>query len=409
MLSPALFRRENDGAGSARLRGAATPSIGASCRTSGRPAYGRPSPVRYLGRGSRRGSKWSVGSAKPVSRRRPPSGARLGLLSTTACLYTSRSIPNIGASIGLAPRSLPVSGNSTSASASSDPTSHPQSPLWPCFSDFALNRSESPRSPPASGSERPEPNALTGSGSSVSASAPQPAVSPPSSLRLLHPDALLLLPRLPLIRRPLRSDRPPVPAGLHIPRAPRQTDGQLTGKQRACFGAFSFWGGVQQSSSVPAGESRPEMSPPSNLTSHRVDATSDSDDQGALAAPTATPAVAAGHAPVSAPAATAAAAAAAGGDAPLEASTGAETLLLAAVRAGADVCFANPGTTEMWMVSALDRLWPAVRPVLCLHENVATGAADGERLPDETSESIGGVWCLHAWEAGLSPRARGPP
>ncbi|EFJ41132.1 hypothetical protein VOLCADRAFT_98943 [Volvox carteri f. nagariensis] len=57
--------------------------------------------------------------------------------------------------------------------------------------------------------------------------------------------------------------------------------------------------------------------------------------------------------------------------------TGAEALLLAAVRAGADVCFANPGTTEMWLVSALDRLWPAVRPILCLQENVATGAADG--------------------------------
>ncbi|GIL62820.1 hypothetical protein Vafri_16971 [Volvox africanus] len=57
--------------------------------------------------------------------------------------------------------------------------------------------------------------------------------------------------------------------------------------------------------------------------------------------------------------------------------TRAEALLLAAVRGGADVCFANPGTTEMWLVSAMDRLWPAVRPVLCLQENVATGAADG--------------------------------
>ncbi|KAG2443900.1 hypothetical protein HXX76_002240 [Chlamydomonas incerta] len=31
----------------------------------------------------------------------------------------------------------------------------------------------------------------------------------------------------------------------------------------------------------------------------------------------------------------------------------------------------------MWVVAALDAVWPAVRPVLCLHENVATGAADG--------------------------------
>lgn len=57
--------------------------------------------------------------------------------------------------------------------------------------------------------------------------------------------------------------------------------------------------------------------------------------------------------------------------------TGAEALLAAAMRAGVHVCFANPGTTEMWMVSALDYFWPAIRPVLCLHENVATGAADG--------------------------------
>ncbi|KXZ51227.1 hypothetical protein GPECTOR_13g714 [Gonium pectorale] len=59
------------------------------------------------------------------------------------------------------------------------------------------------------------------------------------------------------------------------------------------------------------------------------------------------------------------------------AATGAEALLRAAVAAGADVVFANPGTTEMWLVAAMDTLWPAVRPVLCLHENVATGAADG--------------------------------
>ena len=39
-------------------------------------------------------------------------------------------------------------------------------------------------------------------------------------------------------------------------------------------------------------------------------------------------------------------------------------------------CFANPGTSEMQFVSALDRQ-PKMRPVLCLFEGVATGAADG--------------------------------
>ena len=56
--------------------------------------------------------------------------------------------------------------------------------------------------------------------------------------------------------------------------------------------------------------------------------------------------------------------------------TGAEALVRAAVDAGARVCFANPGTTEMPLVTALDRV-PGVRAVLGLHENVCTGAADG--------------------------------
>jgi len=46
-----------------------------------------------------------------------------------------------------------------------------------------------------------------------------------------------------------------------------------------------------------------------------------------------------------------------------------------AAAAGIEVCFANPGTTELPLVLALDRM-TAIRPVLCLHENVATGAAD---------------------------------
>lgn len=55
---------------------------------------------------------------------------------------------------------------------------------------------------------------------------------------------------------------------------------------------------------------------------------------------------------------------------------GAESLVhtLAASRVG--VCFANPGTSEMHFVAALDRI-PGVRCVLTLFEGVATGAADG--------------------------------
>ncbi|MBI1180161.1 MAG: acetolactate synthase large subunit [Alphaproteobacteria bacterium] len=55
---------------------------------------------------------------------------------------------------------------------------------------------------------------------------------------------------------------------------------------------------------------------------------------------------------------------------------GAEALVATAISEGIEVCFANPGTTEMPMVLALDAV-PGLRGVLCLHENVATGAADG--------------------------------
>jgi acetolactate synthase I/II/III large subunit len=55
---------------------------------------------------------------------------------------------------------------------------------------------------------------------------------------------------------------------------------------------------------------------------------------------------------------------------------GAQALIATAVRKGIAVCFANPGTTEMPLVLALDQV-PGLRGILCLHENVATGAADG--------------------------------
>jgi acetolactate synthase I/II/III large subunit len=55
---------------------------------------------------------------------------------------------------------------------------------------------------------------------------------------------------------------------------------------------------------------------------------------------------------------------------------GARSLLSTLVDAGVDVCFANPGTSEMHFVAALDDV-PAMRGVLCLFEGVVTGAADG--------------------------------
>jgi acetolactate synthase I/II/III large subunit len=55
---------------------------------------------------------------------------------------------------------------------------------------------------------------------------------------------------------------------------------------------------------------------------------------------------------------------------------GARALLSTLVDAGVGVCFANPGTSEMHFVAALDDV-PAMRGVLCLFEGVVTGAADG--------------------------------
>lgn len=55
---------------------------------------------------------------------------------------------------------------------------------------------------------------------------------------------------------------------------------------------------------------------------------------------------------------------------------GAESLLRTAAAAGIEICFANPGTTEMPFVAAFDKV-KAVRPILGLFEGVCTGAADG--------------------------------
>ncbi|BBY53201.1 acetolactate synthase large subunit [Mycobacterium koreense] len=55
---------------------------------------------------------------------------------------------------------------------------------------------------------------------------------------------------------------------------------------------------------------------------------------------------------------------------------GAQALITTLVDCGVQVCFANPGTSEMHFVAALDAV-PQMRGVLCLFEGVATGAADG--------------------------------
>ena len=55
---------------------------------------------------------------------------------------------------------------------------------------------------------------------------------------------------------------------------------------------------------------------------------------------------------------------------------GADLLMRSLAECGVEICFANPGTSEMHLVAALDAA-PGIRPVLTLQENVASGAADG--------------------------------
>ena len=54
---------------------------------------------------------------------------------------------------------------------------------------------------------------------------------------------------------------------------------------------------------------------------------------------------------------------------------GAESLLRTLVASGVEVCFANPGTSEMHFVAALDRV-AGMRAVLGLFEGAVTGMAD---------------------------------
>ena len=55
---------------------------------------------------------------------------------------------------------------------------------------------------------------------------------------------------------------------------------------------------------------------------------------------------------------------------------GAEALLETLANSGIEVCFANPGTSEMQLVAAIGKS-EKIRPILCLFEGVASGAADG--------------------------------
>jgi len=90
---------------------------------------------------------------------------------------------------------------------------------------------------------------------------------------------------------------------------------------------------------------------------------------------------------------------------------GAESLVRTLLAAGIDTCFANPGTSEMHFVAALDRV-PGMRCVLGLAETVVTGAADGYgRMADKPAATLlhcgpglaNGLANLHNAKRAFSP------
>jgi acetolactate synthase I/II/III large subunit len=67
---------------------------------------------------------------------------------------------------------------------------------------------------------------------------------------------------------------------------------------------------------------------------------------------------------------------------------GAQALIRTLVEGGVDVCFTNPGTSEMHFVAALDSV-PEMRGTLGLFEGVVTGAADGYgRMADKPAATL---------------------
>ena len=90
---------------------------------------------------------------------------------------------------------------------------------------------------------------------------------------------------------------------------------------------------------------------------------------------------------------------------------GAEWVIKAAKDSGVEVCFSNPGTTELPLVVALDSVG-GVRPILGLFEGVCTGAADGyARMNDKPAMVLlhlgpgfaNGISNLHNARRGHTP------
>ena len=90
---------------------------------------------------------------------------------------------------------------------------------------------------------------------------------------------------------------------------------------------------------------------------------------------------------------------------------GAEILIKTAAKAGLEVCFTNPGTTEMPLVCGFDSI-PGIKPYLGLFEGCCTGAADGYgRMTDKPAMTLlhlgpglgNGIANLHNARRGGTP------
>lgn len=90
---------------------------------------------------------------------------------------------------------------------------------------------------------------------------------------------------------------------------------------------------------------------------------------------------------------------------------GAESLVHTLLKSGVDTCFANPGTSEMHFVAALDRI-AGMRCVLGLFEGVVAGAADGYgRMLDKPAVTLlhcgpgfaNAMACLHNARRAQTP------
>lgn len=90
---------------------------------------------------------------------------------------------------------------------------------------------------------------------------------------------------------------------------------------------------------------------------------------------------------------------------------GAESLIRTLVNCGVEVCFTNPGTSEIHLVAALDRVQD-MRAILGLHENIVSGAADGYgRMCDKPALALlhlgvglaNGLTGLHGARRATSP------